>query len=198
MGSKTGKKPKVDPADKRASELESPVPCVQLGRGSFVLRDVANHTEADQRVMVRSKMTQTVRRKTRIEKLRDRGVISPEHAKACEWYAEAHEHGYATIGCTSNYSGMSGHGFGPKDHFARQRFQVEARADYIWARNGIPSWALPLFERVVLNGANLDEASEDIYAGWSKAKRVGCASVSFREAANALVARIERVTAEAA
>lgn len=190
------KKARVDPVRRRAREIDMPE--AQVIRGGFVLHDVANRSTADQRDMVSTKKTQTVKRKTRIEKLRDRGVIGPEHARACEWYAAAHEHGYATIGCTANYSGMSGHGFGPKDHFARQRFQVEARADYIWARNGIPSMLLPLFERVVLNGANLDEASEDIYAGWSKAKRVGCASIAFKEAADALVARIERVVSEAA
>jgi hypothetical protein len=184
-----------DPATIRARELDLPEAQIRHG---FVLHDVANYTEDDQRAMVRSKKTETVRRKTRIEKLRDRGTISHEHARACEWYSSAHEYGYATIGCTANYSGMSGHGFGPKDQFARTRQQVEARADYIWARLGIPLILIPLFERVVLNGANLDEASEDIYAGWGKAKRIEVASVAFKEAADALVARLERVTLQAA
>jgi len=149
------KKNRIDPADKVARGLEAPVPVIQLGRGNFVVRDVANHTEDDQRVMVRSKKTQTVRRKTRIERMVAIGLIDKDQQSACEWYANAHELGYATVGCTANYCGAGGGGFGSSDLFARYKAQQEAREDYAYARKAIPADYLVVFD-YLLFGPDID------------------------------------------
>lgn len=142
---------------KRMRELSGVgFPMAQARTADFVLKDVQNHTDADQRHMVRSSETKTIRRKTRIEKLRDAGVIDRDQAEACDWYLEAHTMGYETLGIVADY-GRSGSGSGGAySHLARYKAQQEAREDYAFARAGIEPWLISLFERVVLHGDSLN------------------------------------------
>src|SRR5688572_13203913 len=91
------KRNRIDPVVKLALSI---VPAAQVSNGSFREVNVANRTEADQRHSVRSRETRTIRRKTKIEKLRDAGVINAKEALACEWYAQAFACRYDTTGIT--------------------------------------------------------------------------------------------------
>lgn len=141
------RKPKADPLEKLARAI---LPEAQVNRGGLAIRDVSNHTDADQRASIRSGETKTVRKYTRVQLLTRAGVITPDQALACEWYSEAHELGYQTVGCTANYAGAGGGGFGSSDLFARYRAQGEARDNFQYARQAIPGHLLGLFDRVVL------------------------------------------------
>jgi hypothetical protein len=146
MGSRTGKKPQVPATVKLAMKI---VPLEQASRRDYVECGVANHTDEDQRAMVRSKETKTIRKKTRIERMVIAGLIDKDQQNACEWYANAFELGYATVGCTANYCGAGGGGFGSSDLFARYKAQQEAREDYAYARKAIPGDYLKLFDYVL-------------------------------------------------
>lgn len=141
------RKVKTDPVEKLALSI---IPDQQYRGGSFAIRDISNHSEADQRTMVRSGNKQTIRRKTRIEMLRDSGVINQEQAVACEWYAAAHELGFGTIGCTANYAGAGGGVFGSSDLLARYKAQSEARENFYYARQSIPAHLIPSLDAVAL------------------------------------------------
>jgi hypothetical protein len=141
------RKPKADPVEKLALSI---IPHQQFRTGNFAIRDIANHSEADQRAMVRSGSTKTIRRKTRIEMLRDAGVINNDQALACEWYAAAYQLGFQTIGCTANYAGAGGGGFGSSDLLARYKAQAEARENYHFARIAIPAHLVSSLDAVVL------------------------------------------------
>lgn len=144
---KRSRKIKADPVTKLALSI---LPAEQVRSGAYAIRDIANHSEADQRTMVRSGMTKTVRRRTRIEMLRDCGVINAEQAQACEFYAAAYQLGFQTIGCTANYAGAGGGGFGSSDLLARYKAQAEARENYHFARLAIPAHLLSALDAVVL------------------------------------------------
>jgi hypothetical protein len=151
MRNRSRRTKQADPAAKLAKEL---LPEAQARRADYRLVDVANHTDADQRHMVRSGEKKTLRKMTRVERLTRAGVISPDQALACEWYAHAYELGFQTVGCTANYMGAGGGGFGATDLFARYKAQGEARANYHYARQAIPNHLLGLFEAIVLHGGD--------------------------------------------
>lgn len=127
--------------------------------GEFELVDVANHTDADQRSMVREigyatgkdkdAKRQTLRRRTKLEKLVDAGVIDKRTLALCEWYGDRHAAAYDTVGITADYdrTGASG-----GNRVGRSNVQVEAAREYAWARAGINPLLVGLFERVVLHG----------------------------------------------
>lgn len=138
---------KVDPVEKLALSI---IPDQQFRGGDFAIRDIANHSEDDQRTMVRSGNKQTIRRRTRVEMMRDSKAINQEQALACEWYAEAYQLGFQTIGCTANYTGAGGGGFGASDLLARYKAQAEARENYHFARLAIPAHLIPALDSVVL------------------------------------------------
>lgn len=154
MGSKTGKKPRQDPAAKLArtggADGAPIIPEEQIVRGGLAVRDVANHSDADQRDSISLNRTKTVRRLTRVEMLVKSGDINPDQALACSWYASAYELGFQTVGCTSNYCGAGGGGFGSADLLARYKAQGEAREDYFYARSALPQHLLGVFEAIVL------------------------------------------------
>lgn len=141
------RKVKADPTMKLALSI---LPGEQVKIGLYAIRDVANHSDDDQRAMVRSGEKQTIRRKTRIELMRDAGVINADQALACEWYALAYELGFQTVGCTANYGGAGGGGFGSSDLLARYKAQAEARENYHYARLAIPKHLTGIFEEVAL------------------------------------------------
>lgn len=189
--------------DKRARKLRTPEQMVartaktigldpaQVARADLVLAPVANWSDADQRHMVRSDEKHTVRRLTRIERLVRSGTIQRNEAAACEAYADWHALGYDTIGCTPNYLGAGGGGFGPRDLWARYRAQSEARERYLFARAGIPPMLLALFESVVLHGRPMASWRDDERAG--RSQRASRLSNSFRLAAAKLVERVEHL-----
>lgn len=147
MASRRLRKTREDPTSKRARSI---LPAEQAGKRDLVVCDVANHSDADQRASVRSGETRTVRRLTRVELLVKAKVINLDQAAACAWYVDAHELGFQTVGCTANYGGAGGGGFGSNDLLARYKAQGEAREDYFFARSAIPQHLLQTFEGVVL------------------------------------------------
>jgi hypothetical protein len=144
---KRSRKRREDPVLKLARLI---LPPEQIAKGPVAIRDVANHSEAEQRHSVRSGETRTIRKLTRVEQLAKAGVITADQAMACEWYVTAHELGFQTVGCTANYMGAGGSGFGSTDLLARYKAQREARESYFFARAGIPEHLVDLFEHVVL------------------------------------------------
>lgn len=145
------RKNRTDPTEKLARTI---LPAEQAIAGDLAIRDVANHSDEDQRASVRSGETKTVRRLTRVERLTRAHVISNDQAIACEWYSAAYELGFQTVGCTANYGGAGGGAFGSQDLFSRYKAQGEARANYFYARQAIPDHLLGLFEAIVLHGGN--------------------------------------------
>lgn len=161
----------------------------------IALHDVANRTEADQRHSIRSRETRTVRKLTRIEKLKTAGTISRDEAQACEWYAAAHALGYDTLGITANYAGAGSRGGNVACHLARYRAQEEARLDYAFAREAISPFLRTLFESVVLEGRALNEAGGQMWERLARSQRSGKLASAFRLAANQLHGRIAHMLA---
>jgi hypothetical protein len=126
------------------------LPAGQARAGAFVAVDISNHSESDQRRMVRSGERRTIRRLTRVELMHKAGTITDEQARACAWYAAQHELGFQTVGCTANYGGAGGGGFGAGDLLARYKAQSEARENFHYARSAIPLWLVGPFEAVAL------------------------------------------------
>jgi hypothetical protein len=141
------KRARVDRAVKLGKTI---LPVEQCRPGSLAVSQVANHSDADQKDSLSLKRTETVRRLTRVELLTKAGVITPDQALACEWYGRQYELGYHTVGCTANYSGAGGGGFGSSDLLGRYKAQSEAREYYHYAKSAIPEHLLGIFERVVL------------------------------------------------
>jgi hypothetical protein len=164
--SRRARKPRIDPVAKVALTVTTP----EQARHGLALADISNHTDADQREMVRlraaepdrdtrehksDKARQTVRKLTRVEKLRNAGVITPEQALACEWYGERFELAFDSgQGTTANYGGVGGRGGAGWDHSARSSAQAEARADVVYAELAIPKHLLELFQFVVVGAWN--------------------------------------------
>jgi hypothetical protein len=146
MGAAKPRKSKPPLAERIARNI---VPIEQVRRKDYTLADVANHTDAEQRHMVRSGEKKTIKRKTNIQVMVERGVLTREQGRLCEWYAEQHELGFATVGCTANYLGAGGGGFGAMDLLARYAEQANARGNYAFAKAALGPLA-PLFEKVVL------------------------------------------------
>lgn len=180
------KKVKLDPAVKLALSL---VPPVQVANGVFREANVANFTEAQQRHAVRSKEVKTVRRETHIERLVRLRTLTPRQGQLCEWYAKQHEAGFeVSTGCTANYCGAGGGGFGTMDLLARHAEQYMAREMYAQARASISPVLLSLFERVVLGRIGLGEAG-----GHARYSRL---SLSFRLAVDQLERGIGHLVTE--
>jgi hypothetical protein len=151
--------------------------------GHFQAVDIANRTDDDQRKMVRSQEMRTLRRTTHIERLASAGTITKDQADICEWYASQHELGYSTIGCTANYGGAGGGGFGSSDLLARYKAQARARNNHIAARAAIPPALRHLFDRVVLHGHGLASGDNSLRPHSRAYSRL---SSSFRHACNCL------------
>jgi hypothetical protein len=164
-------KPKPDPTVLLALSI---VPAAQVANGRFEKCSVSNHSDADQRHMVRSGERSTIRRKPKIDELVQRGTISQREAAACEWYASAHALRYDTTGVTMRYGSVGGGRGTNFDHLPKTREQEDAYRHFTYAREGINPFFLPMFERIVLYGRPL-----------------GKLGITFRTAARELLARIE-------
>jgi len=172
------KKTRVNTADMLASQI---MPASQAQRGDYELCDVANHTDADQRHMQRSGAKQTLRKLTHIRILAARKVIALEQVGLLQWYADQHEQGYATVGCTANWGGTGGGGFGPKDLMARYGEQQTARENYHFARMSIPPRYRAMFENVVLGA--LPVARSDVRQRWARPGHAFRKAVAYLEEA---------------
>lgn len=166
-----------DPAVRLARSI---LPEAQVKPGLFVVRDVVNHTDADQRRSERSGEKRTIERKGHIQTLASRGVIEQADVPVLRWYADQHELGFATVGCTANYCGAGGGGFGPSDLLARYKAQSEARANYRMAWLAIPPVHRQLLDRVVLGQVPLTRAATAI--GGGRSARYSRIHHAFRQA----------------
>jgi hypothetical protein len=136
------------------------LPPEQVRRRDYTLADVANHTDAEQRHMVRSGEKKTIKRKTHIAILYARKALTARQAAICEWYAEQHEVGFEVgLGVCANYCGAGGGGFGADDLLARHKAQAEARHNYATARSALRPAERIVFERVVLDKVPLAKAA---------------------------------------
>jgi hypothetical protein len=180
--------------EQKARHLERKLlPEVQAGRSEFAIVDVANHSEADQRHMVRSEERQTLRRKTKIEKLVASGTLSREEGEVCQWYANLYELGYATLGVTANYGGGVGGGDAGYCLAARYRAQEMARTNYHFARAAIPSGLISMFEGVILHSRHMGET--DSFRDLGRSQRASRLKQSFRLAVQKLVDRVGNLVA---
>lgn len=119
--------------------------------GVFVAVDVANHSDGDQRRMIRSGERRTIKRRSRFEEL----GLHPHQVAACEWYADAHAQRYDTQGITARYGEGVKSGNPSFDHLPKTVEQEDALADFAMARAAISPSLLGLFERVVLHGGEI-------------------------------------------
>jgi hypothetical protein len=140
------RKQRVPKLEKLALSITTP----EQARHGLREVDVANFSDADVKDADSLKRLKTVRKLTRVELLTRAGVITPDQALACEWYLTAYELGYQTVGCTANYLGAGGGGFGASDLLSRYKAQGEARENYLYAKQAIPEYLIGLFDRVVL------------------------------------------------
>ena len=167
-------KPNKAKADPATALAYATVPAIQVANDRFEICDVSNHSDGDQRHMVRSGQRKTVRRTTKIDQLHKRGIIDRREALACEWYASAHACRYDTVGITARYGESSGGGCTNFDHLPKGRDQEMAYLHFSFARQAISPMVLPMFERVVLQGRPL-----------------GKLAITFRMAARQLLTHIE-------
>lgn len=165
-------------------------PKVQAGRGGFVVVDVANHSDADQRHMVRSGDKQTIRKLTRIERLRNAGTINHDEAAACQWYADAAAIGYDTTGTTANYAEAGSRSKRHWDHLPKYAAQEEGRESFLWARKVLPEHLLPMFEAVVLGKETLSAAAQGLFDDLAKSQRSSRIAREFRHVAAELHKRV--------
>lgn len=152
------KRAKADPV---AKLVRSILPGAQLRKGEFAIADVANHSDADQRHMVRSGEKRTLKRLTHLEKLYARKAITLRQLRVCEWYADQHEKGFVATCHISNYGSAGGSPPGAMDLLAKTREQYLARQMYAQAKASISPMLIGLFERVVLKGVDLPGGAED-------------------------------------
>ena len=152
------KRDRVDPATRLARDIG--MPSAQIIQGDFTVRDVANHTEADQRHSVRSGTTRTIYKLSRLQKLCRRLVIGEREAKACEAYANAHAMRYDTNGVTARYGEGGGCRQTNFDHLPKTPQQEAALRYFDDCRAAIRPNLLPMFERVVLYGQPIGRWSQ--------------------------------------
>jgi hypothetical protein len=152
MATRRLKKTRIDPVVKLAMTI---VPEQQARRGDLKVVDVQNHTEADQRRMVRSGEDRTVRRQTHVERIAARLSLDPRETAACQWFADAHAARYDTLGTTGSYGESSRSGRTNFDHLPSTIEQDRAGNEFQMARDGIVPLLRPMFERVVLHGYDL-------------------------------------------
>lgn len=142
------RKKREDPIVRLALAITTPE---QARRGDLRLVDVSNHSDADQRHMVRSGERKTIRRLTHIEKLKNRGVLDDREAAACQWYADAHAARYDTLGIAAKYGDGGGGGSMNFDHLPKTREQEDAWLLLDYARSCISPPIRGMFDRIVVH-----------------------------------------------
>lgn len=99
----------------------------------------------------------TVRKLTRVEKLRNAGVLEQHEADACDKYSDVAELAWATTGCTANYGGMgSGNYVGAtaRAHMVNRQI-ADARDDYSYMAKAVPDQYRAIFEAVICHNASI-------------------------------------------
>lgn len=176
MASRRIKKLREDPAIRLALSITTPQ---QARRGDLRIVDISNHTDADQRRMVRSGETKTIRRLTLAERLKSKLGLEDQEAAACQWYHDAYEARYSTLGTIAKYGDLRGSGIHDFDHMPKTPEQDIAGGNFDYGRSSISPNLLPMFERVVLYGWEMDRGT----------------TMLFRLAARQLMHRLEAVIA---
>lgn len=162
------------------------LPAGQAKPGVFEAVDISNHSEADQRAMVRLRGgnaadrncdtgRRTIRRRSRLGTAPMAKLLSDREINACEWYAAAYSARYETLGITANYAAVGGGRGGCNfDHGPKTKEQEQAVEHFDYARAGISPSVLELFEDVVL-----------------RCGLIGRRALAFKVAVLQLIARIE-------
>lgn len=155
---------RVDEGTKIARSLGTVgFPSIQAERGGFQVVDVANHSDADQRHMVRSGEKRTVRKRTHIEKLALRLSLDQREAAACQWYADAHAQRYDTLGITSAYGEQSRASKTNFDHLPNTLEQDMAAEQFGTAREAISPPLRLMFDRIILQGWHVGQSTEFLF-----------------------------------
>lgn len=142
------RKIRTDPVVRVALAITTPE---QARSGDLRIVDVSNHSAEDQRHMVRSGETKTIRRLTHIEKLKNRGVLDEREAAACQWYADVHSARYDTLGIAAKYGDQGKSGRTNFDHLPKTREQEDAWLLLDHARECIAPPIRLMFERIVIH-----------------------------------------------
>ncbi len=152
------------------------LPEAQIANDDFVLTDVSNHSDAEQRHMVRSGEKKTVRRTTKIDQLHKRGIIDKREALACEWYQATYEEQYETRIKIADWGATGGSSDRAYGHWPVGAPLERGLNMYEFAREAINPAFVSMFERVVLHGRPL-----------------GKLAITFRSAARSVLKRIEGI-----
>lgn len=154
-------KPKRKTDEQLANEMaRTLLPAAQAKRREFVIVAVSNHTDAEQRHMIRSGQSKTIRRQPKLLYLKKRGLLNDRELLACEWYLTNHTARYSTVGITANYAPSGGSSRKTNfDHLPKTREQQTAYDHFEFARAGISRSCLGLFESVVLDAGPIGRRS---------------------------------------
>ena len=139
------------------------LPEAQVVRGEFKVVDVANHSDADQRHMVRSGEKRTIRKRTHIEKLATRLHLDERETAACQWYADIHAARYDTLGVTASYGDASRSSKTNFDHLPSTSEQDEAGEQFSAAREAISPPLRLMFDRIILQGWHVGDQTEFLF-----------------------------------
>lgn len=134
----------------------------------------------------------TVRRLTRVEKLRAAGVLEEHEALACEWYCDVQALAWDTVRCTSRYD-IAGGGGGATapDRLAAATIAIaEARDDYAYAKAAIPSIYVAMFEAIVCRNASISAEGERLFGHLQRSQRESKVRAAFKLCANRLHGQI--------
>ncbi len=146
-------KPRRKTPDQEANEMaRALLPAAQAVKGDFSLVDVQNFSEADQRHMKRSGQIRTIRRKTRLEKLYLRKLLTVRELLACEWYQAQHEAENDTLVRIADWQASSPSSDKAFGHWPAGMILEPGQSMLEWAREAIPPIARPMFDRIVIQG----------------------------------------------
>jgi|SRR6185503_7467840 len=143
------RKTREDPAIRIALAITTPE---QARRGDLRIVDIANHSDADQRHMVRSGERKTIRRQSKVDELRVRGLLDDDEAKACEWYQTTYESEYVARLRICDWEGGSRSTDKAYGHWPAGKYLEPGDSLFEFAREGISPPIRLMFERVVLHG----------------------------------------------
>jgi len=115
----------------------------------------------------------TVRKLTRVEKLRNAGVLEQHEANACEKYSDVAELAWATTGCTANYEGMGGGnyvGATARAHMVNRQI-ADARDDYAYMAKAVPDQYRTVFEAVICHNASIASVAGERFSALGRSQR---------------------------
>jgi hypothetical protein len=118
-------------------------------------------------------MSKTLRKLTPVDRLRKAGVLEFHEAEACEDYASIMARAWDTVGCTANYSGMGSGNYSDAAKRAHRQTedQIEARANYWFARSALPEQYVPVFEAVICHNATIANIAGEKFSALGRSQR---------------------------